>query len=410
MNWGWSGMEDGYYRLTLLEPGSQGIGGADSGSAFHYAQNMIIGIQKPVEGSEEQINFTADYLTDYSKTVGRQATASLKAKGVWNNSATPVKANLGFVLVNENGEIVYRQWVKQAEDYDVAHGVSTLSCAFLIPDNIEPGTYTVRPAYQVEADGYSDRLIQLPSSRASYYTAVVTDENIVYSLNGAYNLTMLDVETDTDGIKSGVRTKFTVKLHNDGGEFYGPVQLRLFIKGKEQTFGRTDFPKKPVWVSIPSGDSELVFEEKLEVPGSRDYVFRLWGNEGLFDEDGWDLDPKNLCSKEGFTIEGPALPPVLSLADKMIVTTASNGVVPKNDLGVKAYMENEGAEWTGKLRMKVYDPDSWGGPEGYIEFDETTVGGECEQWVNLTGGEFPDNIEIGKEYKLVLVDPRQTRQ
>ena len=405
VNWGWSGLEDGYYRLTLLEPGSQGIGGAESGNAFHYAQNMIIGIQKPVEGSKEQINFASDYITSFSKTVSRQGTASLKANEVWNSSATPVKANLGFVLVNEAGEIVYRQWVKQEVEYGVEHGESVLSCAFLIPDNIEAGTYTVRPAYQVEADGYADHLIQIPTGRVSYYTAVVTDKNIVYSTNGAYNLTMVDVVPDTDGIKSGVRTKFTVKLHNDGGEFYGPVQLRVFIDGKDKVFGKTDFPKKPVWVSIPEGDSELEFEEKLEVPGSSNYVFRLWGNEGLFDEDGYRQSAKNLCSKKGFTIEGPALPPVLSLADDMIATTAVGGVVPKNDLCVKAYIENEGGPWTGKLRMEVWHPDSWRAPDAYVEFDEVSIDGECEQWVTLTGGVFPDNIQVGQEYELCLVDP-----
>ncbi|MGJ8863517.1 hypothetical protein ABFP36_24490, partial [Salmonella enterica subsp. enterica serovar Kentucky] len=77
------------------------------------------------------------------------------------------------------------------------------SCALKRQDNIEAGTYTVRPAYQVEADGYADHLIQLPTGRVSYYTAVVSDKNIVYSTNGAYKLTMVDVVTDTDGIKSG---------------------------------------------------------------------------------------------------------------------------------------------------------------------------------------------------------------
>ncbi len=405
VNWGWNGMENGYYRMTLLEPGSQGIGGAGSGNAFHYAQNMIIGIQKPVAGSVEQINFTCDYLTNFNKTVSRQGTATLKANEVWNNSATPVKANLGFVLINDEGEIVYRQWVKQNEEYGIAYGENQLSCAFLIPDNIEAGTYTIRPAYQVEADGYADHLIQLPTSHLSYYTAVITDKNIEYSTNGAYKLTLVDVIPDTEGIKSGVNTKFTVKLHNDGGEFYGPVQLRLFIDGKDKVFGKTDFPKKPVWVSIPEGDSELVFEETLDVPGSSNYVFRLWGNEGLFDEDGYRLSAKNLCSKKGFTIEGPALPPILNIADDLIATTAVDGIIPKNDVCVKAYIENEGGAWTGKLRMEVWHPNNWRTPEGYIEFDEVTIDGECDQWVTLTGGEFPNNIEVGQKYELLLVDP-----
>lgn len=71
VNWGWSGMENGYYMLSLLEPGAQGIGGASDGGAFHYAQNMIIGIQKPVEGSEPNYKFTCDGVGDVNVTVGR---------------------------------------------------------------------------------------------------------------------------------------------------------------------------------------------------------------------------------------------------------------------------------------------------------------------------------------------------
>jgi hypothetical protein len=34
-----------------------------------------------------------------------------------------------------------------------------------------------------------------------------------------------------------------------------------------------------------------------------------------------------------------------------------------------------------------------------------SIDGECEQWVTLTGGVFPDNIQVGQEYELCLVDP-----
>ena len=408
VNWGWSGMEDGYYLLSLLEPGSQGIGGAGSGTAFHYGQNMIVGIQKPVEGSKEQVSFTSDYLTKFEKTVGRQGTATLKANEVWNNSATACKANLGFVLVDSLGNVVYRQWVKKETGYGVAYGEDEVSCAFLIPDNITPGRYTVRPAYQLESEGYaSDHFIMFPTGRSDRYTAEVTEKNIVYTTDGAFALTMLDVVTDTDSIVSGVRSKFTVKLRNDGGEFHGPVQLRLFIKGKEKVFGRTDIPKKPIFVSIPANsESEIEFEERIDVPGSSNYVFRLWGNEGMSNEEGNHQAARNLCSKEGFTIIGPALPPVLYVSDDMILTTAKGGVVPRNDVGLKALIENEGGEWTGEVRMAVWDPDVYTrDPLGYIVFDPVTIEGESEQWVNFTGGEFPESAVEGKKYDLTLYDP-----
>ncbi|MCM1163065.1 MAG: C10 family peptidase [Muribaculaceae bacterium] len=49
-NWGWNGISDGYYRLTRLVPGTQGIGGNSDG--FNTDQTIILNIRKPKEGSE----------------------------------------------------------------------------------------------------------------------------------------------------------------------------------------------------------------------------------------------------------------------------------------------------------------------------------------------------------------------
>ena len=51
INWGWSGVSDGYFLLTALDPDNQGAGGSGDGSGFNTSQDAIVGIQKPVEGS-----------------------------------------------------------------------------------------------------------------------------------------------------------------------------------------------------------------------------------------------------------------------------------------------------------------------------------------------------------------------
>ncbi len=52
LNWGWGGLADGYFLLTALDPGSQGIGGASSGAGFDLLQGAIFGL-KPASGIEE---------------------------------------------------------------------------------------------------------------------------------------------------------------------------------------------------------------------------------------------------------------------------------------------------------------------------------------------------------------------
>lgn len=46
INWGWGGVSDGYFVLSVLNPDSQGIGGSASNSAYNFGQDAVVGIQK----------------------------------------------------------------------------------------------------------------------------------------------------------------------------------------------------------------------------------------------------------------------------------------------------------------------------------------------------------------------------
>ncbi len=45
INWGWGGMSDGYFVLSLLNPDDQGIGGSTSANGYTIGQEAIIGLQ-----------------------------------------------------------------------------------------------------------------------------------------------------------------------------------------------------------------------------------------------------------------------------------------------------------------------------------------------------------------------------
>ena len=63
INWGWSGMSDGYYALDALNPDAQGIGGMAGGFNFH--QNIILGIQPP---TGEPVVESPDQVLQYGNT------------------------------------------------------------------------------------------------------------------------------------------------------------------------------------------------------------------------------------------------------------------------------------------------------------------------------------------------------
>lgn len=51
-NWGWSGMSDGYFMLDILNPDSQGIGGAEGG--FNFKQDAVFDIRPATGQSPER--------------------------------------------------------------------------------------------------------------------------------------------------------------------------------------------------------------------------------------------------------------------------------------------------------------------------------------------------------------------
>jgi len=59
INWGWGGVSDNYFVLSVLDPDQQGIGGSASLDGFHYGQDAIVGIQ-PSTGTGTVANIPAN--------------------------------------------------------------------------------------------------------------------------------------------------------------------------------------------------------------------------------------------------------------------------------------------------------------------------------------------------------------
>ena len=95
VNWGWSGISNGWFLLTALDPDQQGAGGSDSG--YNARQNAVFNMYKDDGGQEvEQISMMAHTVTDG----GRRA-----YNGIWTSEQhwqTGRKSELGAgVFYNE---------------------------------------------------------------------------------------------------------------------------------------------------------------------------------------------------------------------------------------------------------------------------------------------------------------------
>ena len=113
INWGWGGESDDYFKLSALNPNTQGIGGSSSNDGYHYGQDAVVGIQKPGGTGTVLSQPAADYnLTLNTLTVDNDDVAVGQAvaftANITNNSTEPYDADISLVDM-DTYSVVYGQ-------------------------------------------------------------------------------------------------------------------------------------------------------------------------------------------------------------------------------------------------------------------------------------------------------------
>lgn len=95
-NWGWGGSHDGYYKLSLMNPGTGGIGSGSS-DGYSYGQQIIIGIQ-PSTGEKAK---TKPFLPNSEQFANHTLYSYFL-----NPNVNSQQANVGFALIDEDNNII----------------------------------------------------------------------------------------------------------------------------------------------------------------------------------------------------------------------------------------------------------------------------------------------------------------
>ncbi len=66
INWGWSGVCDDYYSLSVVNPYNNiSVGASSSGIGFSIGQDAIVGIEPDTEGTSSSQIIPQTYLNEY---------------------------------------------------------------------------------------------------------------------------------------------------------------------------------------------------------------------------------------------------------------------------------------------------------------------------------------------------------
>lgn len=219
INWGWGGMSDGYFRLTLLNPDDHGTGGNNGSGGFNMDEGAIIGIQPNQGGTyQETPEMTLETFSCTAESVERNSLFqgfSLPLNlSMWNLTSQTLSVELGLAYYDESNEMVGEPSGLGSYSLDTGHGLSYDELS--MGKGILDGTYYVKFVHKVNG---SDEWT-LMKNADKYYLEMRVSSNKATIANHAPNSGIAVNRTDLRGnLSVGSLQTFTYNITNSGDTY-----------------------------------------------------------------------------------------------------------------------------------------------------------------------------------------------
>lgn len=237
INWGWSGLGDGYFLLSALDPGIQGVGGFQGG--YNSDQSMVWGA-KPADGDGDGDVWYPIYATG-APSPGKVYDGNFAVLvqflngGFYNYS--PEEFDLDFYMrfISESGEEFMEDRPMELH-FNPASGLNVSGyngVSLYIPTDLKEGRYKAYLEFKTP-EGTWQKLL-FPITLASYL-------NLTVGSDGSYTFTEGAPDEKTEiwvskfapasTVYSGVSTRFDISVENRGEvDFSDVLTVKVFEKG-----------------------------------------------------------------------------------------------------------------------------------------------------------------------------------
>lgn len=241
VNWGWSGMNNGYFEVSSLNPDSPGIGGGSNlGGGFTRGQGMYLGIQPPIATSNFTSHFYMTELEVNKEEIDKGDVFKLTITKIFNMSMACKNSKLAVIAEKDGKQSILGQ-IALATMINTYEGYNTLVLSNLkIPNDFADGTYSVYAATKDEREATWSRVRGYVGSEAQLILVVAGNKCTLTLFSG--NLSYReDIEVNVElvhNLYSGLKGDFKMLVSNKStsDEYYGLVGVALFKADKEQNF------------------------------------------------------------------------------------------------------------------------------------------------------------------------------
>ncbi len=245
VNWGWGGLSDGYYKLSVLNPSEQGAGGSTTTDGYNYDQDIMVNVNPIDDGvsNTEQARLTViQFDNEYSSYIKYSNSDFGTMQG--DVLHTGVKLNYafrnysGYTLSFDYGYALYQDdTMVQLIRNDTYNNISNTGgfngyCYLQFGNGLADGEYKI---IAVSRKAGTDTWYPCISSDQYYLKATVSGNDLTLNKVAMNTTSILSATLALKGdAVSGSPVTIIARISNSGYRYSDKVQL-LRKNGSEYT-------------------------------------------------------------------------------------------------------------------------------------------------------------------------------
>ena len=393
INWGWGGMCNGYFKLSVLNPDdNSGMGASSSNDGYSMNQDVLIGIQPPSAHTDNPVaTFYSD--TNYNgKAVdlpeGEFNLSALQSYGISNDDIASLKVKTGFKVVvyeNDNFGGKTKSYTASIDDMGVEWRDEVSSI------KIEPyGKSGMSGNFKLQ-NRNSGKFLDLDNNSTSNNTAIIQYDDEGVEASQTWTLTEVDGGKGVYSIcayGNKGRGMDVVDWSKDNG---AQVQLYDYLGNSHQQFILYDHGDG--YYQLVARNSGKVVEIPSSSKNNGEWI-KIYDNNGSATQQ-WSL-VENTCN------EASAVTLYVDADYKGKAVTLSEGEYTLSRLGLFNVKDNDmsSLKVTPGFKAIIYEDDNFGGKSKSYTSSTSSVGGDWNDKMSSIRVEVCGQSGLAGDYKL----------
>lgn len=264
VDWGWSGLSNGYFLITNLQPGASSTGGGN-GSGYQFEQTMSVNLAPKTMLSVPESYFEMGALEINTSANTARANAIYNRSALFNGTAAIIADNGSRQLVISN--------VYQLQNLDITYGYTALDFNLQIPSELADDVYDIYVGTQLDNNDHWDRARSEYGSSAEHYLIVENGKARINSETDISLMPEISIEPNNT-LRSGRKGEFTLTIKNIRKEhdFIGHIELAVYDQNQNMlTSTRVE------QIYIKPGDSKtIICSATMPNTTGKAYICPIW--------------------------------------------------------------------------------------------------------------------------------------